>query len=231
MGIKILFIYPNTYGMYMIPPAIALLSAILKKHGHKSEIFDLTFYATDYGMDSDGSQEEKLNVQPFDMASRGVRLKNSDWKVDIAKQVKRFQPDLIAISSTEDMWELGLKVLKEIKEVKIKNNIPVIAGGVFATFAPDLCLKNPYVDMVCVGEGENALIDLCKKIELKKDYTDLTNCWVKKDGKVIKKNPISKPVDINSSPQIDISIFEENRLYRPMAGKVYKMYPIETYYN
>ncbi len=74
MGIKVLFIYPNTYGMYMIPPAVALLSAILKKHGHKSEIFDLTFYATDYGIDFDGSQVEKLSVQPFDMASRGIRL-------------------------------------------------------------------------------------------------------------------------------------------------------------
>ena len=27
---------------------------------------------------------------------------------------------------------------------------------------------------------------------------------------------------------IDTSLFEEARLYRPMAGKVYKMYPIET---
>ena len=43
MGIKILFIYPNTYGMNMIPPAIALFSALLKNQGHKSEIFDLTY--------------------------------------------------------------------------------------------------------------------------------------------------------------------------------------------
>jgi len=27
---------------------------------------------------------------------------------------------------------------------------------------------------------------------------------------------------------IDVSLFEENRLYRPMAGKVYKMFPVET---
>ena len=229
MGIKILFIYPNTYGMYMIPPAIALLSAILKKHGHKSEIFDLTFYATDYGMDSDGSQEEKLNVQPFDMASRGIRLKNSDWKIDIAKQVKRFQPDLIAISSTEDMWELGLRVLEEIKEIKIKNNIPVIAGGVFATFAPDLCLKNQYVDMACVGEGEKAIIDLCNKIEKGEDYSNVTNLWVKnKDGRIT-KNKISKLVNVDNSPILDLSLFEENRLYRPMAGKIWKTIPVETH--
>ena len=48
---------------------------------------------------------------------------------------------------------------------KLKNKVPVIAGGVFATFAPDLCMKEELVDLVCVGEGENALIDLCKKIE------------------------------------------------------------------
>ena len=166
---------------------------------------------------------------PFDMGSRGIRLKNSDWKVDIAKQVKRFQPDLIAISSTEDMWELGLRVLEEIKEVKIKNNIPVIAGGVFATFAPDLCLKNQYVDMACVGEGEKAIIDLCNKIEKGEDYSNVTNLWVKnKDGRIT-KNKISKLVDVDSSPILDLSLFEENRLYRPMAGKIWKTIPVETH--
>ena len=40
MGIKVLFLYPNTYGTNMIPPAIALFSAMLKKRGHKIEIFD-----------------------------------------------------------------------------------------------------------------------------------------------------------------------------------------------
>ena len=29
-------------------------------------------------------------------------------------------------------------------------------------------------------------------------------------------------------PIIDTTLFEENRLYRPMAGRVYKMFPVET---
>ena len=73
------------------------------------------------------------------------------------------------------------------------------------------------------------------KIKNKENYDDITNCWIKtigpeylKNRNIIKKNPISKPVDINENPIIDISQFEENRLYRPMAGKVYKMIPIET---
>ena len=143
---KVLFIYPNTYGMNMLPPAIALFSALLKQEGHKVEIFDLTYYATDFGIDSDGSKIENLNVVPFDMGAKGIRLKSADWKKDINDQISRFQPDLIAISSTEDMWELAMKVMEEIKEYKTKNDIPVIAGGVFCTFAPDLCIKYPYVD-------------------------------------------------------------------------------------
>ena len=84
------------------------------------------------------------------------------------------------MSSTEDMWELGLQVLSELKDFKRKNDIPVIAGGVFCTFAPDLCIKSPLVDMVCVGEGEEAITDLCRRIEKGQDYSNVTNLWVKK---------------------------------------------------
>jgi len=230
MGIKVLFLYPNTFGMNMLPPAIATFSSILKQQKHKVEVFDTTYYAVDYGIDSDGSKESRLTVIPFskEMEKKNLRIKDTSWKSDLSKKIEEFKPDLLALSTTEDMWELGIKILEEIRSYKIKNNIPVIAGGVFPTFAPEICIKYDLVDMVCVGEGENALIDLCKKIELKEDYSNVTNLWIKKDNKEIKKNTISNPVDINKNPIIDTSLFEENRLYRPMAGKVYKMYPVET---
>ena len=79
MGINILFIYPNTFGMNMIPQAMALFSSILRKEGHKVEIFDSTYYAVDYGLDSDGSQMEKLAVVPFSMEDRGIRIKDTSW--------------------------------------------------------------------------------------------------------------------------------------------------------
>ena len=43
MKINVLFIYPNTFGMNMLPPAIATFSAILKKEGHQVQIFDTTY--------------------------------------------------------------------------------------------------------------------------------------------------------------------------------------------
>ena len=229
MGIKVLFIYPNTFGMNMLPPAIATFSAILKNEGHEVQVFDTTYYSTDHGNNSDGTKEVGLNVVPFSeqMKKRGLVPKKTKWQDDVKKQINSFNPDLIALSTTEDMWELGLKVLEEVKDYKKNKKVPVIAGGVFPTFAPDICIKNPLIDLVCVGEGENALIDLCRKIEKKENYSEVTNLWVKTEGK-IKKNSITNPVDINKNPIIDTSLFEENRLYRPMAGKVYKMFPVET---
>lgn len=228
MGIKVLFLYPNTYGTNMIPPAIALFSAMLKKRGHKIEIFDTTYYNTGYGVNPNQAQEDRLAILPSNLASRGIKMNTTSWRDDLKKKVARFRPDLIAMSSTEDIWNLGVMLLNEIKDYKIKNNIPVIAGGVFPTFAPEIVSKEELVDLICIGEGEHTLIDLCEKIENKKDYSDITNVWVKKNGKVIKKNPISRPVDINENPIIDLELFDENRLYRPMGGVVYKMFPVET---
>ena len=228
MGIKVLFIYPNTFGMNMLPPAVALFSALLKKEGHEVDLFDATYYQTNFGVDSDGSKVDRLNVVPFDPEKNGIQMREADWKEDIKSQVQSFGPDLIAISTTEDMWSLGLQLIEEIETYIKRNKIPVIVGGVFPTFAPDLCLRHRLIDMACVGEGENAMIDLCQRIQKGQHYNDVTNLWVKqKDGSII-KNPISNPFDINDTPIIDISLFEEQRLQRPMAGKWYKMLPVET---
>ena len=41
---NILLVYPNPKGSYMLSTGIALLSACLKREGHKVKLFDTTFY-------------------------------------------------------------------------------------------------------------------------------------------------------------------------------------------
>ena len=124
-GIKVLFLYPNTFGMNMLPPAIATFSAILKNQGHQVQVFDTTYYAIDFGIDSDGSKEDRLSVVPYskEMEKKDLRINDVNWKEDLNKKVNEFRPDLLALSCTEDMWELGIKIIDEIKEYKQKNNI------------------------------------------------------------------------------------------------------------
>ena len=89
-------------------------------------------------------------------------------------------------------------------------------------------MKYDCVDMLCVGEGENALIDLVHLIGESKDYSDVTNLWVRQKDGSIKKNSITKPVDINKLPPVtDIGIFGEKDFIDLWGGKFSKCYQLK----
>src|SRR4051812_47159363 len=131
MALKVLFIYPNFRGMNMLPPAIGLLSAVLKRAGFEVRLFYTTHYQNVGGVecDSDGSKSERLMARPFKMPSE-LTLKTTNCFEDFKKEVENFRPDLMALSATEDMFPLGIKLLRTVRHLKILT----IAGGVFATF-------------------------------------------------------------------------------------------------
>ena len=226
MSIKVLFVYPNYRGMNMLPPAIGLMSAILKNNGYTVKLFDTTYYENINGsdIDSDASKSERLMARPFCMPKEKVTLKTTDVFEDFEKEVNSFQPKLLALSATEDMFPLGIKLLKRVQ----KYNILTIVGGVFATFAPELVLNYPEVDMVCRGEGEETIRLLCERLSKGKHYNDLPNLYIKNKDGSIRRNPLQM-IDMDNNPLIDMSLFEEARYYRPMGGKVWRMFPVETH--
>ena len=62
----ILFVYPNERQMSTIPPAIALLSQLLKQSGHVTDIFDTTFYEFEDDIAIGAQTREKhLQVRPI----------------------------------------------------------------------------------------------------------------------------------------------------------------------
>jgi len=220
---KVLLLYPN--GKLMNPPpiSIGIFTALLKKNGFEVDLFDSTLYPEPKSIGSDEAKEQNLQVRPFDYSSRGVNLKETKISDDLIKKVEEFKPDLIAVSVLECTYAQVLSMLKAIEGF----NIPVIAGGVFATHAPQLVFSNKNVTAVCIGEGEEALLEVCKRMADGRDYFDVENLCFRKNGQII-RNKLRRPVDINAFPIPDYGLFEEARFFRPMAGRVYKAIPIET---
>ena len=210
----------------MLPPAIALFTAILKERGHTVALFDSTDYPNpeDEEFNSDKTKEMNLNVMPFDDTLLRVSYNDKNVHEAFKKCVEEYQPDLMAMSVTEDMFPIGMSLIQRVTQLKI----PILLGGVFPTFAPELVLSYPEVDMVCVGEGENVIAELCERIDKNKRYDDIPGLWIKKNGS-LKRNPIDPVVDINQNPLLDLSIFPEGRFYRPMQGRVWRMFPLETH--
>jgi len=221
---KILLLYPNSYGMNMLPPAIGLLANLLKQHNHKIELFDSTNWISSEDSNSDKLKEKNLNAMPFDDSKLRTNIHYDNIFKNFENRVKKFSPDLIAVSATESIFLRGISLLKYIKHLKI----PVIIGGVFPTFAPQLCLSYEEIDMVCIGEGEEAIIELCDRMDKNIDYSNIKNIWIKNKEEII-KNPLRPLCNIDKNPVPDFSLFEESRFYRPMQGRVWRMLPVETH--
>ncbi len=220
---KVLFLYPNEPFLNPPPIAIGIMAAILKERRIEVDVFDSTFYETET-INSDLAKLEHLQVKPFSFQERGIYSNKGDMFQDLRAKVEDFKPNLIALSALEGTYHMGSRMLEAIEDYKI----PVVAGGVFPTVAPDEAIANPSVDFVCVGEGEIALLELCESLAEARDYTRIKNLWVKKnDGRII-RNALNGIVDLNSLPIPDYSVFDSRRLYRPMAGGVYRMVPMET---
>src|SRR3989338_5483 len=88
--------------------------------------------------------------------------------------------DLVGINSFASTAPRAIHVINKLKRL----NNPIVWGGIHATISPEECIK--YCDIVCVGEGESAVVDLAKAIENKKPIGKIENLWIKKGDKIIK---------------------------------------------
>ena len=124
-------------------------------------------------------------------------------RINIIKHIKETQPDLIAFSimSTSHQW--AFKIAKKIKK---SFKIPIIFGGPHPTFFPEM-INYPFIDMICIGEGEESIAELAEKIGKNQSLTKIKNIWVKKDGKIY-KNPVRPLVE-----NLDILPFPNRELY------------------
>ena len=211
-----------------MPPSVALLSRILilKNHGFKVDLFDTTDYALDLSRDYERLTQESLGFRPAPFREL-EKIDCDPWK-DLNDKINSFQPNLIAMSCTESTFLLGLKVLQHI-EHRSPRDIPVILGGSFATFAPKRALDFPEIDIVCVGEGEKPLLELCQRMEQGKSWQDVAGLAFRDRFGMAHQNPPPPLVNMDENPtDFDLGIFDPKRLIRPMDGVHYRMAPVET---
>ncbi|MFH1786558.1 MAG: radical SAM protein [archaeon] len=124
--------------------------------------------------------------------------------------VVKSKPDVIAISSStsEHKW-----LRRTVATVKEQLDVPIIVGGPHATFYPDILEKDKNIDAICIGEGDEAAVEIFDRWESGKDATKVRNMWVRKDGKM-HHNPVRKlNEDLDSLPFPDREIYYSKYKY------------------
>ena len=110
----------------------------------------------------------------------------SEYEPAVLKQLIKLLrgTDLVGISSMAISSHRAKQVAEAVKQAKVA---PVIWGGIYATTCPEKCLQA--ADMVCIGEGEDAILELAEKFSRQEDYLSTRNLWFKQDGRIV-RNPL-----------------------------------------
>ena len=125
------------------------------------------------------------------------------------------KPELIGFSFFTHQFPDVQVLISWLKDL----NVPVICGGAHPTIDPESVLALEGVDMVCIGEGEETIVELCDKLEKGNDITKVLSLWVKKKGEII-RNPVRPLVeDLDSLPFPDRSVFDYTAILK-RTGKL-----------
>jgi len=117
---------------------------------------------------------------------------------DFLARVRAFAPDVLAYSVTTGYQKYYLELNRTLRAALAR---PVLSafGGPHATFFPEV-VEEEGVDVVCRGEGEEALVDLADAIARDGDYAGVANLWVKGNG-AVRKNAVRPLIaDLDALP-------------------------------
>lgn len=128
-----------------------------------------------------------------------------DIRKNIIDKVISEKPDLVAVSTVTDNYLWACDLAKEIKK---KMTVPIIFGGIHVTSVPEVVINNDFVDMICIGEGEAALLELVRSLAEGEINYSIKNIWFKKNGAIV-RNPIRELTDnLDWLPFPNKSLFE-----------------------
>jgi len=160
----------------------------LKHFGALSEPLGLAYLAANLEL-------HNYSVKILDCPALNVGLK------DIPKELEKNNYGLIGLTMLTPMFAKVKKTAKVIKE-----NYPqvkIIVGGVHATALPKRTLEEIQdIDYVCIGEGENTIIELVQALEKKQDISQINGLAYKKENGIVLTQPreLEKDMDIFPSP-------------------------------
>jgi radical SAM superfamily enzyme YgiQ (UPF0313 family) len=130
-------------------------------------------------------------------------------------------PLLVGFSATSNMmpfleeWSLWVK--------QRWPQVWTIAGGVHPTLVPEEVLALPGVDIVCVGEGEGAIVDLVEALEAGRSPEGIANLWCKGPDGYVERNAPRPLVDLDTLPFPDRDIYDFAHLHHERQGEATMM--------
>jgi anaerobic magnesium-protoporphyrin IX monomethyl ester cyclase len=147
-----------------------------------------------------------------------VPIFRDDSVEKIVGLVSHLDPALIAVSAMSPTWIPSDPYLRGVRDALPAT--PVLVGGYQAIVSPEETIRHPAVDYVCVGDGEEPLVGLLRRLRGLADESDpIPGLWEKRDGDRIVRRPPVLVRDLDALPFPDYSIFEREGEIRYLSPR------------
>ncbi len=155
-------------------------------------------------------KKEGINVHSVFFKSLNINgtanIPTRDEIAALIELINKINPILIGVSFRSTYFKLAFQISSEIKK---NMDVLVVWGGIHPTIRPKQCIE--LADIVCVGEGEEAIVELSKKILKGEEIENIPNLWVKKADRIIKNDLRFLIQDLDTLPFSDFSM--ENKYF------------------
>ena len=156
-------------------------------------------------------------------AGHETRLLNVNEKLDfpldpdrIRREVKDFSADLVGFSVVTPQYQAARRIAEIVRSCC---DAPIVCGGIHPTMAAEETLQDDCWDFICVGEGEEAVLELANRLENGEPVKDIDNLGYRENGEVV-RNPVRPFKDLDDLPPKDYDLFEFQKMIDAKNGWV-----------
>ncbi len=120
-------------------------------------------------------------------------------------EIANFQPDIIAFSAVSPQFQYVRQIVADLQPFRAFS----LLGGQHATLAPE-CLEHlPGLNAVCVGEGEQPMLELVEALQAGKSVDAIRNLWIRKQDGTLIRNPTRPFIEnLDDLPFVDRELFD-----------------------
>ncbi|NTV29717.1 MAG: radical SAM protein [Candidatus Omnitrophica bacterium] len=126
------------------------------------------------------------------------------FRSKVLRDIKAYSPDIVCFSVISDNFQWACRWAEE---VKASTAARVVFGGIHPTSVPDKVIQAEPVDYICLGEGDEAVVELAQAVRSGQDDTGIRNIWKKEQGRIF-RNPVRPLIaDLDRLPFPDKELF------------------------
>lgn len=129
--------------------------------------------------------------------------------------LKEYNPDLIGFTCTSYNYSYVEEIASSLRTRNL--GVPMVLGGSHAMINPTDIMKSS-LDAFCVGEGELCLLELCRKIQKKEDFTSVPGFIFKTPDGVATTQPGEVLVDLDDIPERNYELFDTRAILKARNG-------------